>query len=420
MQAKGIRWGQQSHLAPAGTSAQESLKLKMPGESTISVLPPAPVAKPSSVEPPAVVQSKTAEISVEQIPPAPIGTPKSSVSDVRQSDHDSSAVDDPRRQEATASIAEEQAKDPEELSEPVSGEAESYQRIPLEQIIGHYGIAGVHPAAELVPMSSDEEFQAACRDVKAYGFLHPVKITGENLLIDGRNRLQIGWALELDPPMERYNPSDPIAYVLSENVVRRHLTVGQRAMIAEKLATLSRGRPGDKSEVPQNFQGGRSQAQVAGKLYITPKAITMARTIRQWGTPEEVQAVEAGTETLEQAYKRAQKKREKTAGPKKPAKRKSQPRGQDDSPESEAYPEDSPDVARQPVEVESNANQSEAGGSEEKQRPYHLLLAFLLDLKAHPQHYDIKIVISDPALTAAYGQVRATFLELVDRLEPKA
>jgi hypothetical protein len=281
------------------------------------------------------LQSETREIALASLPPAPIGTPKSSDSNVRGGRYDSPAQQDPRRQEAAAPIAEERPKQTEDLSEPVSGEAESYQRAPLEEIIGHYGIAGVHPAADLVPMSTDEEFQAGCRDVKARGFLHPVKVTNKNLLIDGRNRLQIGWALGLDPALERFNPSDPIAYVLSENVVRRHLTVGQRAMIAEKLATLPRGRPRGKSEEPQNFQRCKSQAEAAGELYVTPKAITMARTIRRWGAPEEVQAVEAGAESLEQAYERAQKKKYEAEG-KPPPKRKKQSKQKKDSPDDDA------------------------------------------------------------------------------------
>lgn len=35
---------------------------------------------------------------------------------------------------------------------------------------------------------------------------------------------------------------DAEAFVLSENVIRRHLTVGQRSMIAEKLANLENGQ----------------------------------------------------------------------------------------------------------------------------------------------------------------------------------
>jgi hypothetical protein len=238
----------------------------------------------------------------------------------------------PRQSEAAEQTEElsEPAKE-EEFLESGSEESESFGRRPLEEIISDFGISGVHPAADLVPMSTDEEFQIGCHDVKVHGFLHAVKVTDENLLLDGRNRLQIASAISLDPPIERFNPSDPIAYVLSENVVRRHLTLGQRAMIGERLSRLPRGRPRNKSEELQNFRRSESQAEVAGKLDITPKAITMARTIRQWAAPEEVQAVEAGAKALHRAYERAQEKKHDAEG-KPPPKRKKQSKQKKDPP----------------------------------------------------------------------------------------
>jgi hypothetical protein len=49
-----------------------------------------------------------------------------------------------------------------------------------------------------------------------------------------------------------------LGYVLSENGTRRHLTAGQKAMIAEKIAKLPRGRPNNFEEL-RNY----SQADAA-------------------------------------------------------------------------------------------------------------------------------------------------------------
>jgi hypothetical protein len=116
-----------------------------------------------------------------------------------------------------------------------------YKRTPLSEILHLYGIGGIHPMLELIPEASDAEFQFICADVEAKGFLHSVKIistgirTTENLLIDGRCRLQVGWAIQLDPPIERRSPKDVLGYVISQNVVRHHYTEEQRAMIAARL-----------------------------------------------------------------------------------------------------------------------------------------------------------------------------------------
>jgi hypothetical protein len=35
--------------------------------------------------------------------------------------------------------------------------------------------------------------------------------------------------LELDPPIERFDPKDPLSYIISENLIRRQLSAGQWA-----------------------------------------------------------------------------------------------------------------------------------------------------------------------------------------------
>jgi hypothetical protein len=84
----------------------------------------------------------------------------------------------------------------------------------------------------------------------------------------GATGLQIGVALQLDPPIERFDPKDPVGFIISENLVRRHLTVGQRAMIAGKLAELRIGRP-KKTDICQLNCQEVTRAEVAGQLGIT-------------------------------------------------------------------------------------------------------------------------------------------------------
>lgn len=171
-----------------------------------------------------------------------------------------------------------------------------YTRTPLAKIIGHYGIKGIHPAAELLPMATEQEFQIICVDVKTNGFLHPIRISKNDLLIDGRNRLQAAWVLGIKPPIEHFDPPDILAYVLSENVARRHLTVGQRAMLAEKIANLKRGQKTNAAN-----HAFVSEKQASRQLNTNFTAIQRARLIRNWA-PTIVNQVESGEITLEQGY----------------------------------------------------------------------------------------------------------------------
>jgi len=100
----------------------------------------------------------------------------------------------------------------------------------LKEAIKLYNLSGVHPAAELPPMMSEEEYNELVEDVKRVGFIHSVRVTSDELLIDGRNRLCASIDAEKDVHIETFDPVDPISYVLSENK-RRNLTISQRAMI---------------------------------------------------------------------------------------------------------------------------------------------------------------------------------------------
>src|SRR5262249_16387948 len=143
-----------------------------------------------------------------------------------------------------------------------------HQRAPLQKILRHYAIAGIHPAAQLIPMASQEEFETMCADVAQNGFLHAVHINSEGLLLDASTRVRVAWALELDPPIERIDPQDTLSYVLSENIVRRHLTVGQLAMIGEKIANCPNG--GDRKSISAKNSPLISRERAAALIGSTP------------------------------------------------------------------------------------------------------------------------------------------------------
>lgn len=66
--------------------------------------------------------------------------------------------------------------------------------------------------------------------------LHPLIVDGELMLIDGRNPREACKRAEVTPrakPLEK--GKDPVAYIFSANINRRHLTVGQRAMLTAVL-----------------------------------------------------------------------------------------------------------------------------------------------------------------------------------------
>src|SRR5262245_44342023 len=99
----------------------------------------------------------------------------------------------------------------------------------------------VHPAAQIFPMLPEAELSALSEDIKQNGLIHPIVLDAEGLLLDGRNRLAACELAKVEPKTVTYRGLDPLHYVVSANLARRHLNETQRAMIASRLAKLPVG-----------------------------------------------------------------------------------------------------------------------------------------------------------------------------------
>lgn len=102
---------------------------------------------------------------------------------------------------------------------------------------------------------------------------------------------------------------------LSANLPRRHLAESQRAIVADKVATLSEGRPEKNRPI-----GRISQTEAATRLNVGVRTVKRARVVREKGMPELVHQVEQGKITVSVAEKAARlspdEQREIAADPK--------------------------------------------------------------------------------------------------------
>jgi N6-adenosine-specific RNA methylase IME4 len=155
-----------------------------------------------------------------------------------------------------------------------------------------------HPLAAIFPLMGAEEIKALKDDIVKNGLQEPM-VTLDGLILDGRNRFlachgaayEMGWPdSKVDPPVRfvAYNGDDPLAFVISMNIKRRHLDESQRAMVAANLANMPVGRP--KSANLRNI----TQSQAAALLNISERSVTYAVTVRDRGVPELRRAVESG------------------------------------------------------------------------------------------------------------------------------
>src|SRR5262249_52579845 len=93
----------------------------------------------------------------------------------------------------------------------------------------------VHPAADVFPMMSDEELAALGEDIKKNGLASlPVRDYSSGLLLDGRNRFEAMERAGLDFSGVKFcteadDEVDPVKFIISLNIHRRHLTKQQQA-----------------------------------------------------------------------------------------------------------------------------------------------------------------------------------------------
>ena len=122
---------------------------------------------------------------------------------------------------------------------------------------------------------------------------YPPHVLNEGKVLDGRNRYLACEAVKVEPKMVEYEGDDPLAYVVSLNLKRRHLNASQRASIAADVADLRQGRP----EInPPN--GGNTkqttQAEAAEMLGTFEHNVQRARVVKERGVPELEEAVRRG------------------------------------------------------------------------------------------------------------------------------
>jgi hypothetical protein len=146
-----------------------------------------------------------------------------------------------------------------------------------------------HPIANCFPSIEGREFAALVEDVRANGLLVPIKLY-EGMILEGRNRFRACSAAGVAPRFEQYAGDDPIGFVVSMNLRRRHLSESQRALVAAKLATMKQGARTDLSPISE-----MSQAKAAELLNVGKRSVERAADVRETGAPELVRAVEQGT-----------------------------------------------------------------------------------------------------------------------------
>ena len=171
-----------------------------------------------------------------------------------------------------------------------------------------------HEAANIFPLD-EEHIDELAEDIKANGLLVPIEML-DGQILDGRRRSMACERAGVEPDCVEVDPDDPVAYVVSLNSFRRHMTPSQLSMVgarirdiyakqAKERQRLSKGR-GKKG--PVNLPDLKSDARdAAGKAVgISGSTVDHATAVIKNGVPELADAVDAGDVAVSLAAKVAE------------------------------------------------------------------------------------------------------------------
>lgn len=205
-----------------------------------------------------------------------------------------------------------------------------------------YGPYKIHPLADAFPLLEGEEFDQLVADIKSNGLGHSITLTADkSMIVDGRNRYRACDAANIDPNFDclptSFTEEQIAAFIMSENLHRRHLDTADKAKVAlvwERFYRVRRS-PQDEpdAQIPlgsnSTLRGGRA-AERAGKMVgVSNAAVKQAKIIKR-DAPDlyERMGTSSGL-SLNSAYRqsrtRVAEQRKREPEPEKPKPRRAEP-----------------------------------------------------------------------------------------------
>jgi DNA modification methylase len=154
-----------------------------------------------------------------------------------------------------------------------------------------------HEIAHTFPLLEGKEFDSLCHDIASNGLLEPIW-TYQGKILDGRNRYRACVAVGVEPQFREYNGDNPLNFIISLNLERRHLNESQRAVIASKLANMRQGERTDLGPIDPRL----SLEQAAELLNVGRKTVVRVKAVERTA-PELVKKIERGEMTAYKAEK---------------------------------------------------------------------------------------------------------------------
>jgi hypothetical protein len=149
-----------------------------------------------------------------------------------------------------------------------------------------------HELSNLFPLLTGQEFDDLKVDIEKHGQHEPI-LTYQGQIIDGRNRYRACRELGIEPRLQEWDGNGSlVAFVLSLNLHRRHLTSSQRAAIAAELLPILEA---EAKERQRAAGGNRKKAREAKDRANGALPVKVPEPLREDGEARQQAAQMTGT-----------------------------------------------------------------------------------------------------------------------------
>lgn len=174
-----------------------------------------------------------------------------------------------------------------------------------------------HKFSNIFPLMEKKDYENLKKDIQENGYdkKRPIILYEEEIL-DGRNRYNVCEELNIEPSFDEYKGDNPLYYVVSNNLNRRHLNESQRAMVGvqyKKYYTeINKQTQGYRSDIKEPIPKSEEARDRAGKVVgVSGKMIDMAEAVEKEATEEEIKDIKSGKQKVTSVYKKYNRRKQK-------------------------------------------------------------------------------------------------------------
>lgn len=164
-----------------------------------------------------------------------------------------------------------------------------------------------HPLSAAFPAMSEADQESLRDDIEANG-QRDKGVVFEGMVLDGWHRYQACRALGIAFKFDEFDGKDPVSFVLSRNLHRRHLTASQRAAA---VVAATNWRPAGVQDSKVAAAATMTNSDLAKTAEVSPRTIRHAKKAHEAGLGEAVKSGQVSAERAAEVADLPEQQREK-------------------------------------------------------------------------------------------------------------